>query len=98
MNRAKKIIVGTGVAGSLALGSQMPVQPNISIQEWQEITRMYNQEIEKTGGKITIEKFSGDIKELNDEIRKISSDKEEERELLLKKTEPKTILETLLTN
>jgi hypothetical protein len=98
MNRAKKIIVGTGIAGSLALGSQMPVQPNISIQEWQEITRMYNQEIEKAGGKITIEKFSGDIKELNDEIRKISSDKEEERELLLKKTEPKTLLETIIGN
>lgn len=98
MDKTKKIIASIGIAGGLAVGSQVPVQQSLTVQEWQEVRQMYNQEIEKAGGKITIEKFSGDIKEVNDEIRKISSDKEEERELLLKKTEPKTVLQTIIGN
>ena len=99
MNRAKKIIVGTGVAGSLALGSQIPIQPTVSVQEWQEITRMYNTEIEKAGGKITISNFTGDIKQLNDIIRirpAESIEYQNRREELLKKTESRTVLDAIV--
>lgn len=95
----KKIIATIGTTTALAIGSQISVAPApVTIQEWQEITAMYNGEIQKMGGAMTVQDFKGDIKQVNDLIRTRSPESEEygvEREKLLKKTEKRTVLEII---
>lgn len=96
----KKTIATIGIASSLALGSQVPIPPaEVSVQEWQEIRAMYQSEIKKMGGVIEIENFNGDIKQLNDIIRvrpAESIEYHDKREELLKKTESRTVLDSIV--
>lgn len=110
MNHTKKIIAGLGIAGSLAFGSQMEVNPKpLNVNEWQSLVQVYNYEIAQNQGTITIQKFK-DFSDLNDEIRKRTptetvvmegknvspNEYKKIRENLINKVEPKTILEVIL--
>ena len=85
---------------TIAIGSQVPVAPApVTINEWQAITAMYNEEIALSGGEITAHDYNGDIKKINDVIRARAPKSEEDRvkrEALLKKTEARTLLEVII--
>jgi len=96
----KKIITGIIGASALLVGVNVPLENSpVTVNEWQAITTMYNEEIALAGGKITVKDYNGDIKQINDVIRaRPPKNKAEgdERERLMEKTEKRTVLEAII--
>lgn len=110
MNKSKKIIISIGTIATLVGGSQIPIDPApLTVNEWQEVTQLYNYEIQQAGGEIQVQNF-GKFEDLNTVIRKrvpnesvevsgqVKTAKEYEaiRESLLKKVEKRTVLEAII--
>jgi hypothetical protein len=106
----KKTIATIGTVATLAIGgSQVPVAPKpLTLQEWQALSQTYNYEIKKQGS-ITIQNYTGDLKQINNAIRQrvpvetvtISGKKltaaqyKTYRDTLLKKVESKKLIDVI---